>query len=340
MVALVITPPILSAIEAIPPHSREELNLPDVKSQPLGNPISHDQIIRVSRYFRDTRSPSSSCKKANDTGFDRSLDALLRGTKLYIPPPPPKPQPTPEYLAHKARLLAAAEADAYTRMLSPSHPSTSTSPTASNTNPNTSPFASNTSKLAALHDAHPSSTEDPNYTDPLTPSLVLNIFLSVLITGFSVYWALTSFRTPEVLVSLVSNMWTSSSSGRNQSGNSSGGGGIGASEPVRVLLSLLAALGVGVAEVAMYAIYLGKIESAREKERKVKERKEVMSRAEVGGVGGGAVTETRIREQEAGEEKEVIWGRGPNGGLRRRVREKWEEGEKENAKEAEDESRS
>ncbi|KAL4763867.1 TMEM199/VMA12 family protein [Aspergillus foveolatus] len=303
MVNLTLTSPILSALEAIPPSTREDLNLPVPESLALGKPISHDQIIRIFRYFKETQS-SYNPEGDGGTSVDRSLDALLRGTKLYIPPPPPKPEPTPEYLALKARLLAAAEADAYTRMLSP--------PTALNTDPL---FDTTNSRLAALHDAHNDpSAEDPTYRDPLTPSLVLNIFLSVIITGFSVYWALTSFATPEILVSRISSTWSPGQ----------GSGGLGASEPVRVLLSLFAALGVGVAEVLIYAIYLGKIEVAREKEGRRKEKKVVIGSEEVGSRGGGQrSTEKTVKLN--GEDKEVIWGRGPNGGLRRRVREKWEE---------------
>jgi hypothetical protein len=92
MVNLTTTSPILSALEAIPPSTREDLNLPAPESLALGKPISHDQIIRISRYFKETRS-SYNPDGDGGTSVDRSLDALLRGTKLYIPPPPPKPEP-------------------------------------------------------------------------------------------------------------------------------------------------------------------------------------------------------------------------------------------------------
>ncbi|KAL4942453.1 endoplasmic reticulum-based factor for assembly of V-ATPase-domain-containing protein [Aspergillus oleicola] len=335
MVNLIITPPILSAIEAIPPTGRKDLNLnlPDTESLALGNPITHEQIIQLSRYFRGKS--SSSCGSQNADGdknanvhVDRSLNALLRGTKLYIPPPPPKPEPSPEYLAHKARLLAAYEEDAYSRML---HNPSSTSHTTSHQTPNINlnPFPSQNSKLAALHDRH-SSQEDPNYKDPLTPSLVLNIFLSVLITGFAVYWALSSFSTPDIL-----NTITGTGKGRGTVLS----GGPGVSEPVRVLLSLFAAIGVGIAEVAIYAIYLGKIESARGREKKIKERKEVVGPVEAGDDEDGDQANVRVSENEADKDndKEVIWGRGPNGGLRRRMREKWEENEMTKNKEDGDE---
>ncbi|KAL2868605.1 TMEM199/VMA12 family protein [Aspergillus lucknowensis] len=319
MVHLVATTPILSALEAIPQSVRGDLNIPETIS--LGNPITHEQIIRISRYFRD--------KSDSDAGTDRSydLDSLLRGTKLYIPPPPPKPEPSPEYLALKARLLAAAESDAYNRML---HPNTSN--LAANSNSNTPDiFTTSTPSLAALHDTKSSNWDadtgaDADYRDPLTPSLVLNIFLSILITGFSVYFALTSFQTPEALISTISSAWSWSrpsghAGGRRPSLHNKGGGGGGASEPVRVLLSIFVALAVGVAEVVIYAIYLGKIEKAREGEKKLKERKSVIGREEVR-------ARPRVSEDSVpvpvGKNEEVIWGRGPNGGVRRRVREKWE----------------
>lgn len=205
----------------------------------------------------------------------------------------------------------------------PSNPLSSSSPS------HPAIFNSPTSKLAALHDSHSATQEDPNYTDPLTPSLVLNIFLSVLITGFAVYWALT-FQMPDILVSKVSSTWRSSRQG-------SRGGGGGASEAVRVLVSIFAALGVGVAEVLIYAIYLGKIEQARGKEGRLRERKEVIGREEVGGRDQAIPVGAEDDDDDEKDEKDVIWGRGPNGGLRRRVREKWEETTKEQGQEQEQE---
>lgn len=207
-----------------------------------------------------------------------------------------------------------------------SQPSTASSPlNPLSSSPSPAIFNSTTSKLAALHDSHSATQEDPNYTDPLTPSLVLNIFLSVLITGFSVYWALT-FQMPDILVSKISSTWRSS-----RQVSRGGGGGGGASDAVRVLVSIFAALGVGVAEVLIYAIYLGKIEQARGKEGRLRERKEVIGQEEVGGRDSREERDQALPlpvGTEGGDDekdKDVIWGRGPNGGLRRRVREKWEE---------------
>ena len=83
---------------------------------------------------------------------------------------------------------------------------------------------------------------------------------------------------------------------------------------IRVLVSLLVAVVVGVAEVTVYAGYLRKVKMSREKERRLRERKVVVSSETVGA--REEVTETKDTEE--------IWGRGKHGGIRRRVREKWE----------------
>ncbi|EAU33449.1 predicted protein [Aspergillus terreus NIH2624] len=295
MVRLITTPRILAAFDAIPSDRRSHLDLPDTLS--LDAPISHAQLIRLARYVR-TESTSLSLPRE-----DCSLNALLRGTKLYIPPPPPKPTPTPEYLASKARLLAAAEADAYRRMTNPT--------------PLTGP--SGPSPIFATHAPTPADEPDADASpETLTPSLVLNIFLSVLITGFSVYWALTSFPTPEQLTTAVASLW-----GGGRAVNRPSSSRAGTSEAVRVLLSLFAALGVGVAEVLIYAIYWHKAGEARKRERKMRERKEVVGSEVLSGRPDHRIQDGG--EVAAAAEKEEIWGRGANGGLRRRVRERWEQ---------------
>lgn len=143
----------------------------------------------------------------------------------------------------------------------------------------------------------------------MTPSLVINIFLSVLITGFSTYWALTMFTMPDILATTFA-AWT----GPQIEGDSGSRSGGGASAAVKVLVSLLAALAVAVAESFLYAAYLEKVGRARVKERRMKERKRVV---------GSVDDDGRVVER---SEEIEIWGKGFNGGVRRRVREKWEKG--------------
>ncbi|RAL10334.1 uncharacterized protein BO97DRAFT_471813, partial [Aspergillus homomorphus CBS 101889] len=190
MVNLLTTPAILSAWESLPTSTRNDLSLPSALH--LSDPISHAQLIQLARYFRTTPSSTQDASPPDKTkNEERTLNALLQGTKLHVPPPPKKPEPSKSYLTHKSALLAAAEADAYNRMLT-------SAPTATIARESPSIFTSSTPLLSALHDKHHTpgvigkGQRNAEDEETITPSLVLNIFLSVLITGFSVFWALHS----------------------------------------------------------------------------------------------------------------------------------------------------
>jgi hypothetical protein len=115
MVLLTITPNILSTLESLSPSLRDELSLPNPE---LNTPISHTQLITLSRYFTsqylgndlvsfaDRRFKSEEGKEPNGQPSEQgqessvlySLNTLLRGVKLFIPPPLPKPEPVRLYL--------------------------------------------------------------------------------------------------------------------------------------------------------------------------------------------------------------------------------------------------
>lgn len=99
MVQLITTTRILSALEAIPTSDRKDLNLPSNPS--LDSPITHDQLIRLSRYFRSENATSN----PNDA---RTLNSLLHGTKVYVPPPPPKPKPVRLHLLQTIHTIPQA----------------------------------------------------------------------------------------------------------------------------------------------------------------------------------------------------------------------------------------
>ena len=92
-------------------------------------------------------------------------------------------------------------------------------------------------------------------------------------------------------------------------------------------MSLATGIVVGVAEVVVYSGYLRKVKIAREKESGRKERKEVLQ----SDMFGDDVLKGGMEGDREVEEKEQIWGRGTNGGMRRRVREKWEREERDRA---------
>lgn len=119
MVLLVTTPTILSALDAVPAACRETFDLP--KSPALDGPISHEQLIALARWYtrrNGGRASNTTRKEERREGDEKegsnadddkplssneqgkfnaaapyTLNSLLRGTKIYIPPPPPKPEP-------------------------------------------------------------------------------------------------------------------------------------------------------------------------------------------------------------------------------------------------------
>jgi len=90
MVLLTMTSEAVSSIarlKEIAPDELYKLQLPSepsLSSAALGNPISHSQLIDISKLLKtysSSKTPTS------------PLSALLRGSKVYVPPPPPKKEP-------------------------------------------------------------------------------------------------------------------------------------------------------------------------------------------------------------------------------------------------------
>lgn len=141
MVLLTMTPATVRALSragAVAPEELAELQLlsePSLADPAPGEPVSHSQLIALSKLLKkhapkggipaegahDARESSATEEGSlpEEDTVPASLDALLRGSRIYIPPPPPKKEPTPEYVALMARLRAEEEARAYERMLHP-----------------------------------------------------------------------------------------------------------------------------------------------------------------------------------------------------------------------------
>ncbi|KAI5305180.1 hypothetical protein KEM56_005080 [Ascosphaera pollenicola] len=298
MVLLVVTPAISDALALVPQDRREELGLPKLGAHEAPNDsdqeqsqtegISHTQLIALSRYLQ-----SQNVAQDDVPQEDHSLNRLLRGSGVYIPPPPPKPktEKTPEYLALMARLRAEQEAKDYQQMLlgKSMHDS---NPIFANTTP---------------HGVGLSLPEEEE--DNLDPSLVINILVSVIFTGFAVYWAISNFRVPGPLLSFLSP----TSAAATYPGAHS-------TQPARVFISLFAGIVVGIAEVVVYASYLRKVKAAKLKEKSLVEKKTVVREFEITSStqkdGDAAIVKTEVAEE--------IWGRGVHGGVRRRIRERWQ----------------
>ncbi len=249
MVLLTTTPTILDAISALPC----DFSIPlDSLPTTTGSPISHSALITLSRCLPQ----SSPCYTLNN---------LLRGTKPYIAPSPPKPEPSDEYKALMARLRADQERKEYRAMVAKQE-------------------AESQQALSGKTSADGDEAEEK---DDISPSLVLNILLSVVMC------AAVAFH--------LTRWWPN--------------------DGVRVLVSLATAIVVGVAEVTVYAAYLRKVDESRRLERRKTEKKvligEFTDHADAIDAWGGT-------DGEIHGEKTEIWGKGMHGGMRRRVRDKWE----------------
>lgn len=233
MVLLTATSTALSAIAALPRSSHSSLgDLPNTADEP----ISHSTLVSLARLARQH-------------GLQYSLDALLRGSRIYVPPPPPKPEKSPEYKALMERLRREQEMRDYRALVSRTQRS--------------------------------EEVDEEEEKDDVTPSLVFNILLSVVMCGAAMFY--------------MTRWWMN--------------------DAVRVLVSLLVAIVVGVAEVVVYAGFLRNVKRNKAKERAKMERKVVV---------GEYVPEGDEQPLMLVKDKEEIWGRGKHGGMRRRVRERWE----------------
>lgn len=233
MVLLTATPNIITAITSLPAEARSSLS--DAPSTE-GGPVAHSTLLILAQLARQH-------------GLHFSLDALLRGSRVYIPPPTPKPEKSPEYLALMDRLRKEQEMREYRT-------------------------------LVARSQGTEGANEDEE-KDDVTPSLVFNILLSVIMCGAAMFY--------------MTRWW--------------------ANDAIRVLVSMLVAVVVGVAEVVVYAGYLRNLKRNKAKDRAKMERKVVL---------GEYKGEGDEQPLTVVEEKEEIWGRGKHGGMRRRIREKWE----------------
>ena len=100
MVCLTITPAMLRALEELQkrghvPEAREETSEPSLKQPAIGNPISHGQIIEISRTLKKIKIGSTNGNLENTLSYH--LDDLLRGSKIYVKPQKPKAEPASFY---------------------------------------------------------------------------------------------------------------------------------------------------------------------------------------------------------------------------------------------------
>ncbi|SPO07614.1 uncharacterized protein DNG_10309 [Cephalotrichum gorgonifer] len=262
-------------------NAKTNVDEPSLDAPAPGKPISHGQILDLWKALKDQKR----------TAY--TLEKLLEGARVHIPPPPPKPESakTPEFKALMARLRREEEARAYDRMLNPPQPlpfPTSQPSFSSAAHPSSfDPFA-------AVH--KPADPADVAADDNVAAiakelnqqlMLVLNILLSVFGTAAAVWFA--------------ARWW---------------------SVTARLLLSLAAAIVVAIADVVIVSGFASKVARGRDKSKKEVEVREVVNTWVVGGkgeaeegeeeVGGGVEEETGTKATGLSTEE--------NANLRRRNR--------------------
>lgn len=244
MVLLTMTTTVVEALTARPMLENADreaadataLKEPSLAEPAVGKPISHGQIVELWK------------SKASD----HSLEQLLRGSQVYVPPPTPKKEPvgnhqvtpttanaytlqTPEYKALMARLRREEEERSYNRMINP---------------PQAESFFQRYPHASARAFAmvnQPTSKADEGDDDVTYEDIHRQLLLIVnfLVSIFGVAGTLW----------VAARWWNT---------------------PARLFLTMGGALVVAIAEVAVYSIFVWKMGDAKGKQDGVKEVKKVV----------------------------------------------------------------
>ena len=94
-----MTPSIVAAIEEAESTHLNFIKISEASEPPLdnpaiGNPISHGQIIALSKFLRKAENETvDRGSPASQVHASYHLDDLLRGARIYTRPPKPKAEP-------------------------------------------------------------------------------------------------------------------------------------------------------------------------------------------------------------------------------------------------------
>lgn len=163
---------------AVSSASTESLDEPSLINPTLGSPISHTQLISLSRNlasFPPNTSPQPPLYHLAD---------LLRGSNIYRPPAPPRPSRRPSYEALMARLRRDEEARSYARLIA--------QPTE---------MTSHASAAGPAQADLPTALQDElTYADASRQvTLIFNILISVLACGVAIWLGAWHWAAPSRL---------------------------------------------------------------------------------------------------------------------------------------------
>ncbi|GKT64106.1 vacuolar h+-atpase assembly protein [Colletotrichum tofieldiae] len=221
---------------SVPPAVMPGAGEPTPEKPAVGDPITHGQILDLWKGLRSE----------GVEGF--SLEGLLRGARVYIPPPPPKPEPSAEYKALMARLRREEEERTYQRMMK--HPSRMET--------FSQQFPSAASRAHAFAEVNRPMRESDNGDDEVTLGdvqkqmvVILNFLISIIGVAATIW--------------IAARWWNITA---------------------RIFLTLAGSILVLVAEVAVYSGYVWRMTEAKSKRKEPEEIKEVMQTWVLGEEGG------------------------------------------------------
>ncbi|TQS37388.1 hypothetical protein Golomagni_02141 [Golovinomyces magnicellulatus] len=154
----------------------ENPKIPKLTQPKVGNPITHLQILDLSKLMK--------CRAHGSY----SLEKMLRGSKIYIPPPLPKPEKTLEYKSLMARLRREEEAHLYQRM---------TKPASIGVSPQNLSIASAAHAFSNNHLSVTDDIDDVTYTDIKRQiALIFNVLISIIACGAAIWMVARGRSTP------------------------------------------------------------------------------------------------------------------------------------------------
>ena len=100
-----MTPAILRALDILSAHGQAQIATgnavePSLDQPVEGAPISHGQLIEISKRLKQIREEIEYRETQNDNVIYH-LDDLLRGSRVYVEPPKPKVEPV-SMLTHES----------------------------------------------------------------------------------------------------------------------------------------------------------------------------------------------------------------------------------------------
>ncbi|KAF2152676.1 hypothetical protein K461DRAFT_256721 [Myriangium duriaei CBS 260.36] len=187
MVFLTITPATLRALKARAAHTGSDVlekdGEPKLSKAAVGDPISHSQLIDLSKSLKEYQ-----CSIDSNIDCACGLEMLLKGAKVYVPPPEEKPAKSPGYIQLMNRLREEEERRAYERMINP--PSTADNMAMQGPIPNT--FGASMGRAPVTVEIDEATFSDINRQ----MTLIINVLVTIIACSVGIWITAWHWATP------------------------------------------------------------------------------------------------------------------------------------------------